>query len=170
MPFNDSSYYNCDPEDNPTLSGNCANGRCGQMDETQTWRKIGVYIPATYKDGDETGVMVVLDAGFHFDSFLKLPGTLDSGFNVMDNLIDSNNDERSLPSFIVIAVAPIIGEVETIFPECGNGPGTQRLDEYETVSDKYARFVNDEVFPFVTNHPDIKSKYSNLTTRNDEIH
>ena len=160
MPFQDSSYYNCDPEDNPTLLGNCTNGRCGQMNETQMWRYIGVYIPASYKDGNETGVMVVLDGGGNFDFFTT--GNFEWDTNAMDNLIDSNNDERSLPSFIVIKVASWIGEQETLFPECGLNTGEQRHKEYKPMSDKYVRFMNDEVFPFVTNYPDIKSKYSNL--------
>merc|ERR1712238_421979 len=35
------------------------------------------------------------------------------------------------------------------------------------MSDKYARFVNGEVFPFVTNHQEIKDKYSNLKITDD---
>merc|ERR1712238_547302 len=35
------------------------------------------------------------------------------------------------------------------------------------MSDKYARFVNGEVFPFVTNHQEIKNKYLNLKITDD---
>merc|ERR1712176_59132 len=85
-----------------------------------------------------------------------------------------NENERSLPSFITIAVMQAIGspetfgtEFDTILPECTNDAGTERFNQYETMSDKYARFVVDEVFPFVTNHPDIKSKYPNLRITDD---
>jgi len=162
MPFKDSSYYNCDPDDNPTLSKNCSNGFCGQTDETQTWRKIGVYIPASYNDGDETGVMIRTDYSNHSNVY-----DLQMMMNIMENLNNSNDDERSLPSFILIGVPYGIGDVETTLFECRDGGGSERRNHYETMSDKYARFVADELFPFVTNHPDIKSKYSNLRITDD---
>ena len=100
MPFENSSYYNCNPDDNPYLAGNCTNGLCGQMNVTQAYRQIKVYIPPSYKDGEETGVMAVLDGG-DGDFDIAFP----SGSNVLENLIDSNVEERSLPSFIVIGIA-----------------------------------------------------------------
>ena len=37
------------------------------------------------------------------------------------------------------------------------------------MSDTYARFVANEFFPFVTNYPDIKSKYTNLEITDDLV-
>ena len=104
MPFQDSSYYNCDPNDNPSLSGNCSNGFCGQTDETQAWREISVHIPASYNDGDEIGVLVVTDSQWgsispdgQFGSLFLMTKSASFIPNVMENLMNSNDDERSLP-------------------------------------------------------------------------
>lgn len=169
IPFKDSAYYNCDPEDNPTLMGNCSNGFCGQMDETEVSRHIRVWIPSSYNDGDETAVMVALDGDLGdglFDDELS-HGKNYGGINILENLMGLDNDERSLPSFIVIAVAVNVGSLSTLSPECGNDGGSERYNQYEVMSDKYARYVDDEVFSFVTNHPEIKSKYPNLRITDD---
>lgn len=143
MPIQDT-LYNCDPEDFPSLLDGppgCQDGFCGQIDGIQGTRNITVYIPDVYEDGDEIGVMVVQD-GFAYVEPIT---------NTMENLIGAEDDARSLPPFVLVAI-PSGGAVE-----CG-----QRSIEYDTLSDTYARFASDEVLPFVTNHPDIKAKYPNL--------
>jgi enterochelin esterase-like enzyme len=59
---------------------------------------------------------------------------------------------RKLPAFIVISVQ-----------NGGNdGKNSERGLEYDTMSDRYARFINDEVIPAVLNHPEIKAAYPNI--------
>jgi enterochelin esterase-like enzyme len=108
----------------------------------RTERKIFVYVPAAYKDGDKAPVLVTLDG----------PSRLSLVRNALDNLTISADPGRKLPAFIVIAV------------ENGgdDSKGSQRGLEYDTLSDRHARFINDEVFPAVLNHPDIKAAYPKL--------
>ena len=92
-----NTTYNCDPVDHPLLSGSkiCGDGNCGQIYGEMGIRNITVYIPAAYKDGDEVGVMVLQDG----ESMLPIIS------NVMDRFIGSDDDEHSLPTFVVVAVA-----------------------------------------------------------------
>jgi len=85
----------------------------------------------------------------------------------LENLIDSNVEERSLPSFIVIGIPSWIGSLDTLAEGCFQGADSERYNEYETMSDKFARFVENEVFTFVTTHPEIKDKFPNLKITND---
>ncbi len=57
-----------------------------------------------------------------------------------------------LPAFIVIAV------------ENGrdDGKGSERGLEYDTMSDRFARFINDEVLQAVLNDPQIKAAYPHI--------
>jgi enterochelin esterase-like enzyme len=105
-------------------------------------RKIFVYIPAAYKDGTKAPVLITLDG----------PSRLDLVKNALDNLTISENPEQRLPAFIVVAV------------ENGgdDSKGSQRGLEYDTMSDRFARFLNDEVLPAVLNNPEIKSAYPQL--------
>eukprot|EP00751_Fragilariopsis_kerguelensis_P045921 CAMPEP_0170989744 /NCGR_PEP_ID=MMETSP0736-20130129/8052_1 /TAXON_ID=186038 /ORGANISM="Fragilariopsis kerguelensis, Strain L26-C5" /LENGTH=163 /DNA_ID=CAMNT_0011414513 /DNA_START=27 /DNA_END=515 /DNA_ORIENTATION=+ len=95
MPTKDSAYYNCDMDDNPSLSANCSRS-CFEDAVKPGYREVTVYVPAAYNDGDETGVMFMQD------------GTLLTTFqyisNAMDNFIGSEDDNRSLPTFVLIAV------------------------------------------------------------------
>ncbi|OYP34204.1 alpha/beta hydrolase [Rhodopirellula sp. MGV] len=105
-------------------------------------RKIFVYVPAEYKDGTEAPILVTFDG----------PSRLNLVRNAVDNLSISKDPERSLPAFITIAVE-----------NGGNdGKGSQRGLEYDTMSDRHARFINDEVLPAVLNHPDIRAAYPNI--------
>ena len=113
----------------------------------RTERKIFVYIPAAYKDGTPAPVLVIHDG----------PARLALVRNALDNLTISHDPNRTLPPFIAIAVE-----------NGGNdGKNSQRGLEYDTMSDRLARFINDEVFPAVLNNPEIKAAYPKLTfTRN----
>src|ERR1043165_1327117 len=107
--------------------------------EVRKARKIFVYVPAAYKDGTKAPVLVVHDG----------PGQLKSIRNALDNLTISKDPNRKLPAFIVIAVE-----------NGGNdGKNSERGLEYDTMSDRLARFIHDEVLPAVVNNADIKTAY-----------
>jgi enterochelin esterase-like enzyme len=110
--------------------------------EVRKERKIFVYIPAAYKDGTAAPLMVIHDG----------PGPLNLVRNALDNLTISKDPNRKLPAFIAIAVE-----------NGGNdGKNSQRGLEYDTMSDRLARFINDEVLPAVLANPEIKAAYPKL--------
>ena len=113
----------------------------------RTERKISVYIPAAYRDGTAAPFLVIHDG----------PGPLKSVRNALDNLTISKDPKRKLPAFIAIAVE-----------NGGNdGKNSQRGLEYDTMSDRLARFIAEEVFPAVLANADIKAAYPRLAfTRN----
>lgn len=105
-------------------------------------RKIFVYIPAAYQDGSKAPILVTLDG----------PNRLDLVRHALDNLTISKDAERRLPPLIAIAVE-----------NGGNdGKGSERGLEYDTLSDRFARFINDEVLPAVLSHPEIKAAYPRI--------
>ncbi len=105
-------------------------------------RKIFVYVAAAYKDGDKAPILVTFDA----------PGGLNLVRNALDNLTISQDPNRRLPAFIVIAVE-----------NGGNdGKGSERGLEYDTMSDRHARFINDEVLAAVLNNADVKAAYPHI--------
>ena len=105
-------------------------------------RKIFVYVPAAYQDGTKAPVLVTHDG----------PSQLNLVRNALDNLTNSQDSNRKLPAFIVIAVE-----------NGGNdGKNSERGLEYDTMSDRFARFINDEVFAAVLNNADIKAAYPHL--------
>jgi iron(III)-enterobactin esterase len=105
-------------------------------------RKIFVYIPAAYKDGTKAPILVTHDG----------PSRLDLVRNALDNLTISSDPDRKLPAFIAIAVQ-----------NGGNDSyGSQRGLEYDTMSDRLARFINDEVLAAVLNNAEIKAAYPGI--------
>jgi enterochelin esterase-like enzyme len=110
-------------------------------------RKIFVYIPAAYKDGAKAPILVSFDG----------PSRLDLIRNALDNLTISKEQDRKLPAFIAIAV------------ENGgdDSKGSERGLEYDTMSDRFARFINDEVLQAVLNNAEIKAFYPNLAFTDD---
>ena len=106
-------------------------------------RPIAVNIPASYVDGVEAPVLVVQDGGYgdHLD-------WIDS---VQSNL--AGRIAFPLPAFITISVA--------------NGGGSERSLEYNTMSDRYARFVVDEVLPAVLNRTEIRAAFPRLQLTSD---
>jgi hypothetical protein len=84
-------------------------------------RKIFVYVPAAYKDGDKAPFLIIHDG----------PGQLKLVRNALDNLTFSKDANRKLPAFIAIAV------------ENGGNDGkkSERGLEYDTMSDRLARFI-----------------------------
>lgn len=110
--------------------------------EVRKERKIFVYVPAAYKDGTKAPILVTLDG----------PGRLNLIAPALDNLTISKDPKRKLPAFIVIGVE-----------NGGNdGKGSERGLEYDTMSDRHARFINDEVLPAVLNNADIKAAYPKI--------
>ncbi|MBL4885236.1 MAG: enterobactin esterase [Planctomycetaceae bacterium] len=105
-------------------------------------RKIFVYVPAAYQDGTKAPILVMHDG----------PSHLNLVRNALDNLTISKNPDRKLPAFIVIGVQ-----------NGGNdSKGSQRGLEYDTMSDRFARFINDEVLTAVLNDAKIKAAYPNI--------
>ncbi|SIO36983.1 enterochelin esterase [Singulisphaera sp. GP187] len=92
-----------------------------------TSRDWWVYVPAQYKDDTPACVMVFQDGGGYKD-FVP---------TVFDNLIASGE----MPVTVAILINP------------GNGPGEQgrgqRSVEYDTLSDRYARYLLEEILPEV---------------------
>jgi hypothetical protein len=119
--------------DDPTLS---------RRKRVREERKIFVYVPAAYQDGSEAPILVMHDG----------PSNLDLVRNALDNLTNSDDLDRKLPAFIAIGVE-----------NGGNdGKGSERGLEYDTMSDRFARFINDEVLPAVLNNAEIKAAFPNI--------
>lgn len=110
-------------------------------------RKIFVYVPAAYVDGTKAPLLVTFDG----------PSQLNLVRNALDNLTISKNPDRRLPAFIVVAVE-----------NGGNdGKGSQRGLEYDTMSDRHARFINDEVLPAVLADAKVRAAYPKLAFTSD---
>jgi len=105
-------------------------------------RKIFVYVPAAYVDGAKAPILVIHDG----------PGQLKLVRNALDNLTISKDPKRKLPAFIAIAVE-----------NGGNdGKNSERGLEYDTMSDRLARFIDGEVLQAVLSNPDIKAAYPRI--------
>ena len=105
----------------------------------RTERKIFVYVPAAYEDGAKAPILVIHDG----------PGQLNLVRNALDNLTISKEPNRKLPAFVAIAVQ-----------NGGNdGKNSERGLEYDTMSDRLARFIHGEVLPAVLTNAEIKAAY-----------
>jgi enterochelin esterase-like enzyme len=110
-------------------------------------RRISVYVPAQYQDGTPTPVLVIQDG----------PGELSMVRNALDNLTITSDMARRIPPFIAVAVQ-----------NGGNdAKGSERGLEYDTMSDRYARFIHLEVLPAVAQSSMIKAAYPNLELTQD---
>ena len=110
-------------------------------------RMIYVYVPAAYKDATKAPILIIHDG----------PGQLNLVRNALDNLTISQDPNRRLPPFIAIAVQ-----------NGGNdGKKSERGLEYDTMSDRLARFINDEVLPAVLNQAEIKAAYPHIAITGD---
>ena len=110
-------------------------------------RKIFVYVPAAYHDGTRAPLLVIHDG----------PGQLGLVRHALDNLAAAPDPKRRLPAFVAIAV------------ENGgdDGKNSERGLEYDTMSDRLARFINDEVLPAVLADPGIRAAYPHLAFTGD---
>ena len=115
--------------------------------EVRKERKIFVYVPAAYVDGTKAPVLLTLDG----------PSRLDLVRHALDNLTVSQDPARKLPPFIAVSV------------ENGgdDSKGSERGLEYDTMSDRFARFLNDEVLPAVLANPEIRAAYPHLAFTDD---
>jgi enterochelin esterase family protein len=107
-------------------------------------RRITVFIPSQYRDGSEAPFMVSSD-GFY--GGLK---------NVVRNLAGNPSPDRRVPPLVIIGIQ--------------NGPNdrpSERSLEYDTVSDRYWRFVTQEVLPAVESHAAIKARFPNFKLTRD---
>jgi enterochelin esterase-like enzyme len=97
---------------------------------SQPWtRTVSVYVPKQYVPGTPAPFMITCDG----DS---------RAFNVLDHLIP----QKKVPVMIVVAI-PNGG---------GDGQGSERGLEYDTVSGKYSDFVETEVLPMVEKVANVK--------------
>lgn len=110
-------------------------------------RKIFVYVPDAYKDGTKAPILIM-----HYG-----PSRLELVRHALDNLTTSKDPKRKLPAFIAIAV------------ENGGNDGkkSERGLEYDTMSDRLARFIHDEVLPAVLNNSEIKAAFPKLAFTDD---
>jgi enterochelin esterase-like enzyme len=106
-------------------------------------RAVDVYVPAAYKDGTPAPVLVIQDG----------PGELSLVRNALDNLTISKDPARKLPAFVVVAIAN----------GGGDGRGSERGLEYDTMSGKYADFVTMEVLPAVIADANVKAAFPGLS-------
>ncbi len=106
-------------------------------------RSITVYVPAQYQDGTPAPVLVIQDG----------PGPIDLVSNALDNMTVSNDPQRKLPPFVAIGVQ-----------NGGNdAQGSERGLEYDTMSDRYARFIDEEVLPAVASHAALRADYPDFS-------
>jgi len=110
--------------------------------KVQKERKIYVYVPAAYQDGTKAPILVIHDG----------PGQLNLVRHALDNLTISKDPNRKLPAFIAIAVQN----------GGSDGKKSERGLEYDTISDRLARFIHGEVLPAVLNNAEIKAAYPKL--------
>jgi iron(III)-enterobactin esterase len=110
-------------------------------------RGVDVYVPAKYKDGTAAPFIVIQDG----------PGQLANIKLALDNLTQGTDPARRLPAFVAIAAAN----------GGGDSIGSERGLEYDTVSDRYAHFVQDELLPAVVANTAIKAAYPNFALTSD---
>jgi enterochelin esterase family protein len=116
----------------------------------EVWmRGITVYVPNLYKDGDEAPILVIQE------------GQIDNVSRALDNLTVSDDPMKKLPPFIAIAVANGSDR------DGSDGQGSERGLEYDTLSDRYSKFINMEVLPAVLSNAQVKAAYPNLKFTSD---
>jgi enterochelin esterase-like enzyme len=105
-------------------------------------RNIWVYVPNAYRDGDGAPVLVMHDGSSQLDLVRY----------ALDNLTVSSDPVRTLPAFIAVSVE-----------NGGNdSKGSERGLEYDTMSDRFARFIHEEVLPAVLSNAQIKAAFPGI--------
>jgi iron(III)-enterobactin esterase len=110
-------------------------------------RQVNVYVPARYVDGSAAPILVIHDG----------PGPLELVERALDNLTTEQDPARRLPPFIAIAVAN----------GGSDSKGSERGLEYDTMSDRFARFIDTEVLPAVLANPDVRAAYPQIAFTRD---
>jgi enterochelin esterase-like enzyme len=111
-------------------------------------RLVTVYIPAKYKDGTAAPFMTVQDGARAHYNLVRI---------AVDNLSQSTDPARRLPAIIVVA----------IHNGPGDGKGSERGLEYDTMSNRYGRYVDEEVLPAILANGQIRAVYPNLKFTDD---
>lgn len=119
-------------------------------------RQVSVYVPAQYKDGTPAPILVLQDGPPVAPGWGDGP-PFDAVSRALDNLTISKDPARKLPAFIAIGVQN----------GGSDSKGSERGLEYDTLSDRYARFVQLEVLPAVLANAQIKAAYPNLAFTDD---
>jgi enterochelin esterase-like enzyme len=107
-------------------------------------RNVWVYVPKQYVPGTPAPLITVQDGGFLVWLGTKEPHTPDSG--TATTLPGTTNLPRVLDNLIAMGKLP---KIVALFVDNGGGDaeGSERGLEYDTVSGKYAEFVDQEVLP-----------------------
>lgn len=126
--------------DGPTPAECChkaapVNNRCA----VNAQRSVSVYVPPHYSDGDAAPVLVMQDGPSYFSQVSF----------ALDNLGGAAPPGRSLPAFVAVSVQN--GGCDAI--------GSERGLEYDTMSDRYARFISEEVLPAVAADPALRAAF-----------
>lgn len=132
--------------DGPTPAECChkcapVQGRC----PVNAQRSVRVYVPATYRDGDALPLLVMQDGPAYFDEVSF----------ALDNLV--GDAARPLPPFLVVSVEN--GGCDAI--------GSERGLEYDTLSARYAAFLETEVLPAVLADAAVRAAYPRLAITAD---
>jgi iron(III)-enterobactin esterase len=114
---------------------------------TNTSRSITVYVPAKYKDGTAAPLLVIADG----------PSDIDLVSRALDNLTIAQDPLKKLPAFIAISVQN--GGSDSV--------GSERGLEYDTMSARYAGFIDKEVLPAVVANSAIRAEYPNIKLTTD---
>lgn len=115
-----------------------------------------IYVPAQYKPDSPAALMVFQDGGWYTDRNGNIPA-----LNVIDNLIA----QKKIPVMICIFInpgdiadapgTPTYAQVKKYSEEWNRTlKDSMRSTLYDTVSDRYARFLRDEILP------EVAAKYS----------
>src|SRR6185295_16045462 len=103
---------------------------------SSAWRRtITVYVPAQYQKGSEAPLIVTHDGPKMGAPDTTLP-------RILDNLIA----QHRVPTMIAVMIQNGGGDAQ----------GSQRGLEYDTLSGKFAEFIEAEVLPQVEKHYDVK--------------
>ncbi len=107
---------------------------------TNTTRQYWVYVPAQYKADQAACVLVFQDGqrAVNPKGVLRLP-------QVMENLIH----RKEMPVTIGIFITPGYPGPEFKMKDTANPDGARRSTEYDSLGDKYARFLLEEMLPEV---------------------
>lgn len=119
--------------------------------QTSFNRNITVYVPALYQDGTEAPVLIIQDG----------PGPIDTIARALDNLTTADDPMKKIPPFVAVAVANGSDR------DGADGRGSERGLEYDTMSDRYSRFIDTEVLPAVIANPLVKAAYPKLAFTKD---
>jgi enterochelin esterase-like enzyme len=108
-------------------------------------RTVTIFVPAQYVDGTESPFMVSSDGFF---------GGLKT---TVQNLADDPNPDHHVPPLAIIGL--------TAGPDVH--PMSERSLEYDTVSDRYWRYITTEIMPAILANADLKKAYPNFKFTTD---